>query len=524
MAGSLLCHTHLVPIRSRPAPSSSSTWRVILFAGITAVVAAASETDNLPMIASAPRRAGAVLQPRHLLPTHSSTRILLEENVDIIGVESEVEKEDYEEHDDGEEKHMDGEEHEDDHNEEEKEKQKPWGQVLIGTLIVNLATLVGVVVLIPGVRRMENCCLCISQKTQAKRGISTRDANIDAISKRNPPPPAEGREIDHPLDDNKLYKHQFVSNNSTGSGGGQSVLMDIAIPSAAAGALLACAAFLIIPESLAWIKKGNISALQPSAHGDGHEDHSEDIHRFLQEEDHSDDSDDVGAIVMFGVSLLGGFLIPLVLGALFPQLVQYESDPERSKAKVIKSGSILGQDDHEAQLVDEEPQGGALQTATLHQNIDYRLCASLLLGDGFHNFGDGIFIGIGFLICSRSVAISIMAATLYHEIVQELADFFLLTRQGGLSIATALALNFVSGLSVMLGGIIILSVNLTAQAVGVILGMAAGVYIYNAVSECLPRVDAAVGGWEDRLMSIFMFIVGSVPIGLVMLNHQHCEG
>ena len=117
-----------------------------------------------------------------------------------------------------------------------------------------------------------------------------------------------------------------------------------------------------------------------------------------------------------------------------------------------------------------------------------------------------------------------MAATPYHEIVQELADFFLLTRQGELSIATALALNFVSGLSVMLGGIIILSVNLTAQAVGVILGMAAGVYIYNAVSECLPRVDAAVGGREDRLMSIFMFIVGSVPIGLVMLNHQHCEG
>ena len=113
-----------------------------------------------------------------------------------MGVGSEVEKEDYEEHDGGEEKHMDDEEHEDDHNEEEKEKQKPWGQVLVGTLIVNLATLVGVAVLIPGVRRMENCCSCISHKTQrsrglkAKRGISTRDANIniDASSEKEPPP------------------------------------------------------------------------------------------------------------------------------------------------------------------------------------------------------------------------------------------------------------------------------------------------------------------------------------------------
>ena len=208
-----------------------------------------------------------------------------------MGVGSEVEKEDYEEHDGGEEKHMDDEEHEDDHNEEEKEKQKPWGQVLVGTLIVNLATLVGVAVLIPGVRRMENCCSCISHKTQrsrglkAKRGISTRDANIniDASSEKEPPPPStEEREIDHPLDDTKLYQHHVVSNSDTGSRRGQYVLMDIVIPSAASGALLDYAAFLVIPESLAWIKKGNISALESSAHGDGHEDHSEDIHRFYR--------------------------------------------------------------------------------------------------------------------------------------------------------------------------------------------------------------------------------------------------
>jgi len=149
---------------------------------------------------------------------------------------------------------------------------------------------------------------------------------------------------------------------------------------------------------------------------------------------------------------------------------------------------------------------------------------SILLGDGFHNFADGIFVGSAFLLCSNSVAISIMAATLYHEIAQELADFFLLTGHGGLSVISALCLNFVSGLSVLLGAIIVVAANFTTEAIGAILGIAAGVYIHVAASECVPRIDAAMDRWQDRVLSVLMFALGAIPIGLVLLNHKHCEG
>ena len=157
--------------------------------------------------------------------------------------------------------------------------------------------------------------------------------------------------------------------------------------------------------------------------------------------------------------------------------------------------------------------------------INYPLCATILIGDSFHNLADGIFVGIGFLLCSRDVALSILFITLYHEIAQELADFFILTKHAGLSVKWALALNFLSGLSVMLGGIIVLAVNdITAHAVGIILAVAAGVYIYIGATECIPRVERQLNGSKDRILGIVMFAVGAIPIGLALLNHQHCDG
>jgi zinc transporter ZupT len=144
------------------------------------------------------------------------------------------------------------------------------------------------------------------------------------------------------------------------------------------------------------------------------------------------------------------------------------------------------------------------------------------LGDWCHNFADGIFIGAAFMLCTDSVAISIMLATLYHEIAQELADFFLLTKHANVPIHWALMLNFASGLSCTLGGILILAFSLTNEAVGITLAVSAGVYIYVAASECVPRIEQAVRNTKDRFISLGWFCVGAIPIGLVLLNHEHC--
>lgn len=109
--------------------------------------------------------------------------------------------------------------------------------------------------------------------------------------------------------------------------------------------------------------------------------------------------------------------------------------------------------------------------------INYKLASSILVGDAFHNFADGIFLGTAFSVCSNAVAYAILAATIYHELAQELADYFLLTTHVGLSPWVALALNFCSGLSVVLGVIIILALDVSQMATGCILAISAGVSV-----------------------------------------------
>ncbi|KAL7464307.1 hypothetical protein ACHAXS_004642 [Conticribra weissflogii] len=117
---------------------------------------------------------------------------------------------------------------------------------------------------------------------------------------------------------------------------------------------------------------------------------------------------------------------------------------------------------------------------------------------------------------------SILLATLFHEMAQELADFILLTQTAGLPIIKATILNFVSGLSVTLGGIVMLAADPSDSAVGIILAIAGGVYLNIAASETIPRIHSFMTCRKDKGLNIFSFIVGAVPIGLILLDHEHC--
>lgn len=128
------------------------------------------------------------------------------------------------------------------------------------------------------------------------------------------------------------------------------------------------------------------------------------------------------------------------------------------------------------------------------------------------------------MLCSRDLAITISAATIYHEIAQEVADYFMLTRFCHIPPCKALCFNFLNGLSVMLGACLILGVEeMTGVAIGCILAVSAGVYIYISVAECFPRAKEAQHTNKDRIIAFLSFVFGVVPIGLVLLNHGHCE-
>jgi hypothetical protein len=47
--------------------------------------------------------------------------------------------------------------------------------------------------------------------------------------------------------------------------------------------------------------------------------------------------------------------------------------------------------------------------------------------------------------------------------------------------------------------------------------------LYIAIGECLPRIQLARKTARDTLLFFSFFILGAVPIGLVLLKHVHCE-
>ena len=160
---------------------------------------------------------------------------------------------------------------------------------------------------------------------------------------------------------------------------------------------------------------------------------------------------------------------------------------------------------------------------TNKQTINMRLVLAVLVGDCLCNFADGVFVGIAISNCNASIAWAVIGITFYHEVAQELADYFLLTSVGGLQPWWALLINFVTGSSVVLGGLLVLVFDFSNLGIGVLLGLGSGTYFYIASCECIPSVNSVAREPIDTVISMAMFSLGAIPIGLTLLGHVHCD-
>jgi len=114
------------------------------------------------------------------------------------------------------------------------------------------------------------------------------------------------------------------------------------------------------------------------------------------------------------------------------------------------------------------------------------------VGDGLHNFIDGVLIGAAYLV-SPATGITTTLAVLVHEIPQEIGDFGTLV-WGGLSVRKALMLNYASALFAVLGVVLVLLMG--PRVAGLeqhILPLTAGGFIYIAGSDLIPELQKKAG-------------------------------
>ena len=224
--------------------------------------------------------------------------------------------------------------------------------------------------------------------------------------------------------------------------------------------------------------------------------------------------------------IMCGFVTSPVIGLCLRQFLPAPGDEETSALadpKAVAAAAAARQKieggccDADIEKV-APPDGSSCEKSLLNDSVRQRFLLALILGDFFHNFTDGIFIGAAFQ-CNTSLAWKIAAVTVAHEIPQELADFAVLRTAMGFSTAKALAYNVVSGSSVMLGGVAIMAAEVSSLDTGMLLAYGAGNYIYCATVHMFSQgsKDFAV-----EIKKLLVFIVGAVAIGLILLDHEHC--
>jgi len=110
-----------------------------------------------------------------------------------------------------------------------------------------------------------------------------------------------------------------------------------------------------------------------------------------------------------------------------------------------------------------------------------------LIGDGLHNFIDGMLIAGSFLL-NIPLGIATSVAVIAHEIPQEIADFGVLIH-AGFSRARALFLNFLTALTAILGAAITLIIGFQLENFSLlIIPFTAGGFIYIATADLIPEL------------------------------------
>lgn len=140
----------------------------------------------------------------------------------------------------------------------------------------------------------------------------------------------------------------------------------------------------------------------------------------------------------------------------------------------------------------------------------------VLVGDGLHNFVDGVVIAAAFIV-SPALGVATATAVATHEIPQEIADFGILTR-GGYSRRRALLLNFLSGLAAVIGGLVVFALGAPASDnIEWFVAAAAGMFLYIAAADLLPELHrhGNQGGAASRGLVGACF-VGGIAVVVVL--------
>lgn len=138
----------------------------------------------------------------------------------------------------------------------------------------------------------------------------------------------------------------------------------------------------------------------------------------------------------------------------------------------------------------------------------------IILGDGLHNFIDGITIGAAF---SQSIleGISISVAVICEEFPHELGDFAILIGSG-MSMRKALGFNFISACTCYFGLIVGILLGDLAETTPYVFALAGGMFLYISLVDMMGELSAKLEHAEKRGLTFTAQILILQNIGILL--------
>lgn len=134
----------------------------------------------------------------------------------------------------------------------------------------------------------------------------------------------------------------------------------------------------------------------------------------------------------------------------------------------------------------------------------------LTLGDGMHNFLDGLAIGTAFnQSTERGIVISVAIAC--EEFPHELGDFAVLLKSG-MTTKQAVFFNFLSAVFCYFGLVLGACLGQEPEAARIIIAITAGVFLYISLAGMLPEMEDAMKSPELKLSSLSSFLISAAGL------------
>jgi zinc and cadmium transporter len=141
-----------------------------------------------------------------------------------------------------------------------------------------------------------------------------------------------------------------------------------------------------------------------------------------------------------------------------------------------------------------------------------RAAPIILVGDGLHNFVDGVVVATAFH-ASIPLGISASLAVIAHEIPQEVGDFAILL-ESGYGRRRALALNLLSAATALPGAAgAHFWLSATRSVIAFVLALAAASFVYVAAADLMPELHRQVRpGASARQLGLLLAGIATIAI------------